>query len=42
MKKEQENKLNEVWETPEVTVLGVNGGTELEVTFEGDDGVDWS
>jgi len=25
---EEENKLNEIWETPEVTVLNVNEDTE--------------
>jgi hypothetical protein len=27
MKNEEENKLNEVWETPEVTMLDVNKDT---------------
>jgi hypothetical protein len=29
MKNNEENKLNEVWETPEVIVLNVNKDTEL-------------
>ena len=29
MKNDEENDLNEVWETPEITVLSINEETEL-------------
>jgi hypothetical protein len=37
MKNEKENKLNETWETPEMTVLNVNENTKFGVG-PGDDG----
>jgi hypothetical protein len=37
MKNEEENKLNEVWETPEITVLDVNEKTEYGFSGTSDD-----
>jgi hypothetical protein len=37
MKNEKENKLNEVWKTPEITVLNVNENTENGVTTPSSD-----
>ena len=34
MKNNEENKLNEFWETPEITVLSINEETEYGVNGE--------
>ena len=41
MKGEEENELNEIWESPEVTVLNVNGNTEAGANA-GEDGIEQS